>query len=192
MIQHAKFKSYVLHCRFLLEEERLPMNHPVVTGLAEHLTREHAHVELAKLSQELMTSSLTEETGPAATVQTSALSVSRTLNAGFEVTLVDDDTNEDDECYDGESMDDDDECDYVGTEHSSDTEESSEYEVLEDEVEEAEVTEALMADPELRRQLLRFVYQGCDLFASPQQPVPQASYPGLVVQLWGARRDILG
>lgn len=162
------------------------MDHPVVTGLAEHLTREHAHVELTKLSQHLTDSTVTEE--EAASV-TCALRVPRTLNAGFEVTLVDD-TNEDDEIYDDdddesmeEDVDDDDdvECDYIGTEQHSDTEESSEYEAEE----EAEVTEALMADPELRRQLLRFVYQGCDLFAAPQQqqPMPPVLYPGLVLQL---------
>lgn len=124
-----------------MEEERLPGDHPVVRGLVTHLTRQHAHVELTKLSQQV----------------TAAPAPVTPLNAGFQVTLVQD---EEDEESSDEEMNDDDEL-----VEAEDLEE-------EDEVE-REANEAF------RRQLLRLVYQGCDLFAAPPPP-PQ---PGLVLHL---------
>ena len=124
-----------------MEEERLAGDHPVVRGLVTHLTRQHAHVELTKISQQVSTI-------PAPVTP---------LNAGFQVTLVQDE--EDEECSDEEMNDD---------------EEYVEMDDLEDEDDiEREASEAF------RRQLLRLVYQGCDLFAAPPPP-PQ---PGLVLQL---------
>ncbi|KAG7160221.1 uncharacterized protein LOC121876597 isoform X2 [Homarus americanus] len=176
--------------RFLLEEEHLPEDHPVVTGLAAHLTREHAHVELTKLSHQLSSaivdahntpSNVLVEEAPSANNAT-ALRVPMTLNAGFEVTLVED-NSEDEEIVvldDNEAMDED-EFEYINIEELSDSEDNSEYEI-EGELEEARVTEALITDPELQRQLIRFVYQGCDLFAAPQ-PINPASYQGMVLQL---------
>ncbi|MPC49004.1 uncharacterized protein LOC123513127 [Portunus trituberculatus] len=121
--------------RFLVEEEQLPGDHPVVQGLITHLTRQHAHTELAKLSQQV------------ATVPTSVTS----LNAGFQVTLVQD---EDDEDGSDEDMEDDDQL--------VDMDDLEEEDDLDREASEA-----------FRRQLLRFVYQGCDLFAAPQAGHPR-------------------
>ncbi|KAG0719979.1 hypothetical protein GWK47_049399 [Chionoecetes opilio] len=126
--------------RFLVEEERLPGDHPVVRGLVTHLTRQHAHAELTKLSQEV----------------TAAPCPVTPLNAGFQVTLMPDD--EDEEAYD-EDMEDDELMEEEDMEDDSDVERES--------------------DEAFRRQLLRLVYQGCDLFAAP--PLPPRS--GLVLQL---------
>lgn len=122
-----------------MEEERLPGDHPVVRGLVTHLTRQHAHVELTKLSQQMMAAPAPAPASP--------------LNAGYHVTLVEDD--EDDDASDEEMID---------------YDELTEAENLDDGDE---------AQEALRRQLLRLVYQGCDLFAAPPPP-PQ---PGLLLQL---------
>lgn len=175
-------------CRFLLEEEDLPADHPVVMGLAAHLTREHAHVELTKISQQLANSIVTTQITTAnmqveeisSSTHVNTLRVPTTLNAGFEVTLVEDD--DDDEVVvldDSEAMDEE-ECEYVNVEEFSDSEETKEYEAGEREVD--EITDTLMADPELQQQLVRFVYQGCNLFAAPH-PLSQALHHGLVLQL---------
>ncbi|XP_071533903.1 uncharacterized protein [Panulirus ornatus] len=175
--------------RFLLEEEHLPADHPVVMGLAAHLTREHAHVELTKISQQLASAIVTAQIIPSnmqveemySSIHADAFRIPRTLNAGFEVTLIEDD-NEDDEIL---VLDDDEtttkeECEYVNVEEFNDSEEAKAHEVGELEVN--KVTETLMAEPELRQQLIRFVYQGCDLFATPH-PISQTSCHGLVLQL---------
>ncbi|XP_045610960.1 uncharacterized protein [Procambarus clarkii] len=171
--------------RFLLEEEHLPEDHPVVTGLAAHLTRDHAHVELTKLSQQLASAIMDAHTAPtnesevSSTNNASALRVNRTFNAGFEVTLVED--NSEDEIIVLDDAMDEDDCEYINIEEFSDSETNSEYEADGD-LEENNVTEAFITDPELRRQLIRFVYQGCDLFAAPQ-PISPASHQGVVLQL---------
>ncbi|KAK8752645.1 hypothetical protein OTU49_006654 [Cherax quadricarinatus] len=172
--------------RFLLEEEHLPEDHPVVTGLAAHLTREHAHIELTKLSQQLATAIIDAQTTPTdeseeeiSTNNSNTLRVPRTFNAGFEVTLVEDDSEEEIIVLDDDAMDEDD-CEYINIEELSDSEDNSEYEA--GDLEEERVTEALITDPELRRQLIRFVYQGCDLFAAPP-PINPASHQGVILQL---------
>ena len=106
----------------------------MVRGLITHLTRQHAHTELAKLSQQVATV-------PAPVTP---------LNAGFQVTLVQDD--EDEEASD-EDMEDDDQLVDVD-------------DLVEENDSEREASEAF------RRQLLRLVYQGCDLFAAPQSGQP--------------------
>ncbi|XP_068233838.1 uncharacterized protein [Palaemon carinicauda] len=176
--------------RFLLEEEQLSMDHPVVMGLAAHLTRDHAHVELSKLSHELTNAVLACAATPSATATEvpthpqdifSPLSQS-TVTAGFEVTLVEErDDNEtlNENQSDCESLEEN--CDI----QDESLDESCDIQDMDDEdysdSEEAEVADTIMSNPELRRQLLRFVYQGCDLIASPQ-PISEL-HQGLIVQL---------
>ncbi|XP_064108466.1 uncharacterized protein LOC135216877 isoform X2 [Macrobrachium nipponense] len=165
--------------RFLLEEEQLSLDHPVVMGLAAHLTRDHAHVELSKLSQELSNAVLACTTTQSATTshmpmypQDIFYPISpRTVTAGFEVTLVEE--SEDNEPL-NESQD-----DFGGLEESCDIQDidCDDY----SDSEEDQVAETIMSNPELRRQLLRFVYQGCDLIASPQ-PISEL-HQSMIVQL---------
>lgn len=87
------------------------------------------------------------------------------INTGYQVTLVEED--EDNEASDEEMSEYDEltDCEYDEVTESEDLHEGDE---AENEAHEA-----------FRRQLLRLVYQGCDLFAAPPPP-PQ---PGLMLQL---------
>jgi len=133
--------------RFLLEEENLSANHPVVLGLAQHLTRQHAHVELTKVTQQIAQELPQRQQNMAPSILTPPSSP--TINRGFEVTLVEDNSSSDTEDMDLDEEDD----DYI-----------DEEDMTEQELEE---TEQLLTDPEFRRQLLKMMYQGCDLVAAP-------------------------
>lgn len=135
--------------RFLLYEENLSADHPVVLGLAQHLTRQHAHVELTKVTQQI-TQDLPQRQHNTAPTPPSSPS---TINRGFEVTLVEDNSMSDTDDMD---LDDD---DYIDEEDMTE--------------EELEETEQLLTDPEFRKQLLRMMYQGCDLIATPSQSIVQ-------------------
>lgn len=136
--------------RFLLYEENLSADHPVVLGLAQHLTRQHAHVELTKVTQQI-TQDLPQRQHNLASTSMTPPSSPTTMNRGFEVTLV-----EDNSVSDSEDMDlDDDDDGYIDEEDMTE--------------EELEETEQLLTDPEFRKQLLRMMYQGCDLIATPSQ-----------------------
>lgn len=136
--------------RFLLYEENLSADHPVVLGLAQHLTRQQAHVELTKITQQI-TQDVPQRQQILAPSPITPPS-SPTINRGFEVTLVEDDSTSDTEDMD---MDDDEDDDYIDEENMTS--------------EELEETEQLLTDPEFRKQLLRMMYQGCDLIATPSQ-----------------------
>ncbi|KAK7057006.1 hypothetical protein SK128_012335 [Halocaridina rubra] len=165
--------------RYLLEEEHLAMDHPVVMGLAEHLTRDHAHTELNKLSHELTTSVLAYASSPSVPQDSGdrdgiANSGQTPVSAGYEVTLIEE-CVEDSDSVTNESV-----CE-TEMEECSDSDADCDFSDDYSDTEEAQVTEVIMGDPELRRQLLRLVYQGCDLFASP--PIVTEVQPGLVLQL---------
>ncbi|KAK4319080.1 hypothetical protein Pmani_009913 [Petrolisthes manimaculis] len=179
--------------RFLVEEESLPDDHPVVRGLAVHLTRQHAHIELSKLSQQLSaqtpspTPNTTTDPTPLISITTPPTTpptqpLTGGYNTGFEVTLVEDSGDEDDEDdeeliiidqemevqeWEGE-CDNESDCEFESDPESEfASSRRNEYESGSSNEYESDESPVVLRDPELHRQLLRLVYQGCDLYAAP-------------------------
>ena len=105
--------------RFLLHEEKLPPSHPAVAGLAWHLISDQSLDPIAQ-----------GNTLPAA--------------AGYELTL-EEDTSDDEDMMMEEEMED-----------------------IEDDVDSS--VDELLEDQGLRNSLVRLLFQGCDLIAAPVQP----------------------
>ena len=149
--------------RFLVEDEHLPLDHPVVTGLVFHLTCNTAHKELEKLSQQLASSiqSYQNQGDKMKKVPSGEKDKTDLADSGL-----DDSDVEDENALDNQV------CVYEVTfKEDTDSDESSSLEENEDsesELEELIVTaEDVLKDPHLKSELIRMVYQGCDLIASP-------------------------
>ncbi|KAL7640771.1 UNVERIFIED_CONTAM: hypothetical protein RMT77_009046 [Armadillidium vulgare] len=139
--------------RFLVHDEKLPEEHPLVAGLNFHLASDTAHKELMRVSSELakklseeLRSSLEEDEEEDSGMESSFSDEEEQmpLAQAYKITLEEDDGNSDEEIVDE---------DYCMEEDMSDDEGAEDIITSKD----------ILSHPYLRNELIKLVFQGCDL-----------------------------